>query len=126
MIPVALAAGRLAETSGRKPTFLIGFAVLPARGLRYTLSTNPYFLVAVPLLDGIGAGISGVLGVLVVADPTTGTGRFNLMQGATAVGLGASLSNLMTGFLVAAAGFNTGFFVLSTIAVAALAFSWTA
>lgn len=78
MVPVALAASRLAASWGRKPVFLIGFTVLPVRGLLYCLSVNPYYLVGVQLLDGIGAGIFGVVSVLVVADLTQGTGRFNL------------------------------------------------
>ena len=81
MIPVALVASRLATSWGRKPVFLIGFGVLPIRGLLYCLSINPVYLVAVQLLDGIGAGIFGVISVLVVADLTRGTGRFNLTQG---------------------------------------------
>jgi MFS family permease len=70
MIPVALAASRLAASWGRKPVFLIGFAVLPIRGLLYCLSINPVYLVTVQLLDGIGAGIFGVVSILVVADLT--------------------------------------------------------
>ena len=66
---------------GRKPVFLVGLAVLPVRGMLYCLSVNPYYLVGVQLLDGIGAGIFGVVSVLVVADLTKGTGRFNLTQG---------------------------------------------
>jgi hypothetical protein len=52
-----------------------------------------YFLVGVQLMDGIGAAIFGVVSVLVIADLTSGTGRFNFTQGvvATATGLGASL-----------------------------------
>jgi MFS family permease len=124
MVPVALAASRLAESWGRKPVFLIGLAVLPVRGLLYTLGTNPYFLVGVQLLDGIGAGIFGVVSVLVVADLTRGTGRFNLTLGAlaTATGLGAALSNLLTGYIVGAAGFDAGFLALAAIAGVALAF----
>lgn len=124
MVPVALLASRWAESWGRKPVFLIGFAVLPIRGLLYTLSTNPYYLVAVQLLDGIGAGIFGVVSVLVIADLTRGTGRFNLVQGAlaTAVGLGASASNLMTGYVVQAAGFDAGFVTLAVIAALAFVF----
>ena len=56
MVPVALVASRLAATWGRKPVFLIGFYVLPVRGLLYCLGANPYYLVGVQLLDGIGAG----------------------------------------------------------------------
>jgi MFS family permease len=98
--------------------------VLPIRGLLYTVTANPYALVGIQLLDGIGAGIFGVVGVLVIADLTRGTGRFNLMQGAlaTATGLGAAASNLMTGYIVQAAGFNVGFLTLAAIAAGALAF----
>jgi MFS family permease len=124
MVPVAIISSRLADTWGRRAVFLIGFAVLPVRGVLYALTTNPNALVAIQLLDGIGAGIFGVVGVLVIADLTRGTGRFNLMQGAlaTALGIGASLSNLMTGFVVQAAGYDAGFLMLAAIAGLALLF----
>ncbi len=124
MVPVALASSRLAESWGRRPTFLIGFAVLPVRGVLYTLTADPRWLVAIQLLDGIGAGIFGVVGILVIADLTRGTGRFNLMQGAlaTATGIGASASNVLTGLIVSRYGFNVGFTVLAAIAGFALAF----
>ena len=56
--------------------------------------------------------------MLVVADLTKGTGRFNLTQGAlaTATGIGAGLSNLLAGFVVKAAGFDAGFITLAAIA----------
>ena len=41
---------------------------------------------------------------------------------ATATGLGAALSNLLTGAVVQAAGFDAGFLTLAAIAAAALAF----
>lgn len=124
MIPIALFASRLASSWGRKPVFLIGFGVLPVRGMLYGLSVNPAYLVGVQVLDGIGAGIFGVVSVLVVADLTKGTGRFNLTQGAlaTATGVGAGLSNLLAGFLVKAAGFDAGFLTLALIAAAATLF----
>jgi MFS family permease len=124
MVPVALTASHLTVSWGRKPVFLIAFAVLPVRGLLYCLSVNPVYLVAVQLLDGIGAGIFGVVSVLVVADLTKGTGRFNLTQGAlaTATGVGAGLSNLVAGFVVKAAGFNAGFMTLAAIAGAGTLF----
>ncbi len=124
MVPVAIVASRLAASWGRKPVFLIGFSVLPVRGLLYCLTVNPYYLVGVQLLDGIGAGIFGVASVLVVADLTKGTGRFNFTQGALAMatGVGAGLSNLLAGFVVKAAGFDAGFIVLAAIATAAAVF----
>ncbi|MEH1852221.1 MAG: MFS transporter [Nostoc sp.] len=125
MIPVSNLAGRFAHTA-RKPIFLLGFAVLPIRGVLYTLSDNPYFLVSVQILDGIAGGIFGVLSVLMVADLTKGTGRFNVTQGMlnTAVGIGAGLSNVLAGFVVKSAGYNVGFLILAAIAVVALAVFW--
>ncbi len=122
MIPTAIVAGTYADRWGRKPIFLLGFAVLPLRGLLYTLSDDPFFIVAVQVLDGIGAGIFGVLWVLVVADLTKGTGRYNVTQGAiaTAHGIGASLSNLVAGYIVQMAGYSAAFLTLAGVAVMAL------
>jgi MFS family permease len=122
MVPVAALSGKFGDRWGRKPVFLIGFAVLSLRGLLYTVSSHPFYVVAVQLLDGIGAGIFGVLYVIVVADLTQGTGRYNLALGviATAQGIGASLSNLVSGYVVNAWGYNAGFLFLAVIA--ALAF----
>ena len=107
--------------------FLIGFAALPLRGALYTLSDNPYYLVGVQLLDGIGAAIFGVVSVLVIADLTRGTGRFNFTQGvvAMATGIGGALSNSITGFIVQHAGFNAAFLFLATVATFALGIFWT-
>ena len=118
MVPVAFLSGKFGHRWGRKPVFLIGFAVLPIRGFLYTLSSHPSFIISVQLLDGIGAGIFGVLSVIVVADLTQGTGRYNLTLGAiaTAQGIGASLSNLVSGYIVNAWGFNAGFLFLAIIA----------
>ncbi len=86
-----------------------------------TLSTDRAFLVAVQLLDGVGASVLDVEGVLVIADLTRGTGRFNLMQGvlAAATGVGVSSSNLINGVVVHYAGFDAGFIALAGFAMLA-------
>jgi MFS family permease len=121
MVPVALAACR-GCARGRKPIMLIAFAVLPVRGLLYTITANPAWLIANQILDGVGAGIFGVASVLIMADLTQGTGRFNFAQGLswTGISLGAALSNALTGLIVDATGFDAGFGFLSLIAVCAL------
>lgn len=113
--------GREAGTWGRKPLLLIGFGVLPIRGLLYTLTNKTGWLVAIQLLDGIGAGIFNVVSVLVIADLTKGTGRFNLTLGAiiTAIGIGASLSQVIAGTIVKNYGYNSGFVFLAAIALVA-------
>jgi len=122
MIPVALLASRAAAFR-RRPIFLVGFAVLPIRGILSTWSDSPQGLVANQVLDGVGAGIFGVMSLLVMADLTRGTGRFNFAQGlvATAIGLGAAASNFVTGVIVDRSGYDAGFHFLTGIAVIAAA-----
>ncbi len=115
--------GRAAGTWGRKPLLLIGFGVLPVRGVLYTLVHGTVPLVAVQLLDGVANAIFGVVSILVIADRTRGTGRFNLAAGilATAVGIGAALSNTVGGELIEAVGFSASFLGLAAIAAVAFA-----
>jgi MFS family permease len=126
MIPMAILVGHKADTWGRKPIFLLGFAVLPLRGVLYTLTQDPHALVAIQLLDGVGAGIFGALFFIVVADLTRGTGRYNLALGASGAcwGLGAALSNGVAGFIVNAFGFSAAFLFLSACALVALVLFW--
>ncbi|MBC3384161.1 MFS transporter [Pseudomonas sp. SWRI179] len=122
MVPMAWLVGVKADAWGRKPLLLAGFLILPIRGVLYVLSDDPYWLVAVQLLDGIGAGLFGALFPLVVKDLTQGTGRFNVSLGvlSTVFGLGAALSNSLAGFVVQGAGYSAAFLTLA--AIAALAF----
>jgi MFS family permease len=128
MVPMAMLVGRKADAWGRKPIFLVGFAVLPIRGVLYTLTQEPYALVSIQILDGIGAGIFGALFFIVIADLTKGTGRYNLAQGAASAcwGLGAALSNSVAGFIVDMAGYSAAFLFLGGGAFAAFLLLWTA
>jgi MFS family permease len=128
MVPMAFLAGAKADSWGRKPIFLVGFAFLTARGFLYTLSDNPYWLVGVQVLDGVGAGIFGALFPLIIQDLTHGTGRFNVSLGAAtaAWGVGAALSNIIAGGIVVAAGYDAAFMSLGVIAGLGLALFWMA
>jgi MFS family permease len=114
--------GRLANTYGRKPLLLLGFGVLPIRAVLYVLIHKSPGLIAVQLLDGVANCIFGVVSVLVVADLTRGTGRFNLVQGglATAVGIGAALSTTFGGKLVEHFSFGISFLGLGAVSAIAL------
>jgi MFS family permease len=122
MLPIAVVVGRTADKWGRKPLFLVGFAVLPVRAALYTLSDNSFWLIGVQLLDGVGAGIFGALTPLVIADIMRGTGRYNLAQGgiATVQGIGASLSGLVAGVIVDRFGYSAAFLALAAAAAVAL------
>jgi MFS family permease len=118
--------GRSAETHGRKPLLLLGYAVLPVRGVLYTLTAIPAALIAIQILDGIANAIYTIVALLVIKDRTSGTGRFNLAAGslATMLGVGAALSNSVGGFLVEHAGFHASFLGLAAIACLALLLLW--
>jgi MFS family permease len=120
--------GRQAERWGRRPLLLLGFAALPIRGLLFAVVSNPYLLVCVQILDGISAAVLGVLVPLVVADATRGTGRFNLAQGivGTAVGIGASLSTTLAGYLSDYFGTGVAFMGLAALGCGGLALVWAA
>lgn len=126
MIPVAAWTGKTADRWGRKPLMLIAFAAVLLRAVLYIFNRDPWMLISLQALDGIASGIFSIMVVVVVADLTQGTGRFNLVQGAinTAIGIGAALSNLAIGFLAKAAGFQVGFSTLAVIAAIGLGWLW--
>ncbi|WP_010218087.1 MFS transporter [Sphingomonas sp. PAMC 26621] len=123
MVPVAIIVGRNTERWGTKPIFLLAFVFLAARGALYTVSNDPYWLVGVQALDGVGAGIFGALFPVVISDLTEGTGRFNVSQGAVATtqGLGAALSASLAGSIIVWAGYSVSFLTLSVVAGAGFA-----
>jgi len=118
--------GRKAQSWGRRPLLLIGFAALPVRGILFATVTNPELLVVVQLLDGVTAAVFSVLVPLVVSDLTRGTGRFNLGQGivGTFVGIGASLSATLAGYISDHFGSAWAFAGLAAIALACLTLAW--
>jgi predicted MFS family arabinose efflux permease len=125
MVGVAWTVGKaMAAGVGRKPIFLIALATLPVRGILFSFTANPYGVVAIQLLDGVAAGIFGVIAVVIASDLMRGTGRFNLAQGLVAlcVGVGAALSNAVSGFIIQWYGYPAGFLSLTAVALAAFGF----
>jgi len=92
------------------------------RGVLFTLISNPFGIVGIQVLDGVAAGIFGVISVIIASDLTRGTGRFNLAQGLTALatGIGAGLSNIGAGYVVQGFGYPVGFLTLTGIALIGL------
>ena len=93
--------GRMASAGGAGRCCSPASRALPIRGLLFAAVTDPYLLVAVQIFDGITAAVFSVMVPLIVADVTRGTGRFNLAQGivGTAIGIGASLSTALAGYV---------------------------
>jgi predicted MFS family arabinose efflux permease len=83
-------------------------------------------LVVVQLLDGITAAVFSVMVPLVVADLTRDTGHFNLGLGivGTFVGIGASLSATLAGYVSDRFGSPYAFAGLAAIAAIGLVVLW--
>jgi predicted MFS family arabinose efflux permease len=126
MVLVAMAVGRAMRAGvGRKRIFLIAFAVLPVRGvLLPILSSSALAVIATKALDGLAAGIFGVISIVMAADLMAGTGRSSLAQALTllALGVGAGISNAVAGMVGEFAVFPAGFLTLAAIGVVALVF----
>jgi MFS family permease len=120
--------GKRAAAKGRKPLLLLGFGVLPMRGVLYTLTHTAGALIAIQTLDGVANAIFGIVSILVVKDRTQGTGRFNIAAGslATMVGIGAAVSTTIGGLLIQHLGYRASFLGLAGIALLAFALLWFA
>lgn len=118
--------GHHAQIWGRRPFLLVAFAALLLRALLFATVTDPAFVLAVQVLDGITASALGIMVPLMVADITRGTGRFNLAQGivGTAVGIGASISPTLSGYLTDYFSSSVAFLGLAAIAALGLAGVW--
>jgi MFS family permease len=118
--------GYWSELWGRKPFLLVGFASEALRGLLFAFVTDPSLMIVIQLLDGITGAVVTVLTILIIADLTTGTGRFNLTQGVvgTMIGLAAAISTTVMGFIVERLGDTVGFLTMAGITCMGLVALW--
>jgi MFS family permease len=119
-------AGRQANTWGRRPLLIVGFAALPIRALLFAFTADPAILIAAQVLDGISGTMLGVLTALTVADLTAGTGRFNIAQGfvGTISGIGAAISTAASGLVAGNFGRSAGFLSIAAVALTAVLVLW--
>lgn len=119
--------GYYSETFGRKPMLLIGLGIESLRALLFAAYSSYPILILGQSLGGVSAACVTVITVLMIADMTTGTGRFNLVQGfiGTVIAIAAAISTGTTGFLFEKFGHVVGFFVLSAAAAASIILLWT-
>jgi MFS family permease len=70
-------------------------------------------------LEGVGAGIYGVVVIALAADLTRGKGLFNTLAGlfATALAVGGVVGPLISGTLVQHFGFKTTFYTFTALAL---------
>jgi MFS family permease len=118
--------GRKAQSWGRRPLLLLGFAALAIRGVLFATVDDPYLLVAVQVFDGVTAAVFSVMIPLVIADVAFGSGHFSLAQGivGTATGIGASLSTVLAGYVTDRFGSSVAFLGLAAVAALGLVMIW--
>lgn len=122
MIVVAALAPTLIRRFGLSVIFLVALTALPLRGLLAGSFSGFWVIYPVQVLDGVGAGLLGILTPVAVEHILKGTGRFNLGLACvmTIQGIGASLSNVVAGWLVTKGGFELSHFVGGGIAFIAI------
>lgn len=117
MIVMASLMSWIVNQFGRKTFLMVAFSILPIRALLYTVSINPYWNLSIQILDGMAAGILGVIGIVIISDLAKGTGRFNFLLGVAAlsIAIGETTSQLLGGMVAKFFGFNAAFVVLACI-----------
>ncbi len=120
MIPAAWLAGRYAHL-GRKRLLGLAFVLLPLRLLLYAFASTPNMVLAITALDGIIAGIVGVVLVLICSDLARGKKVLNSLMGLvhTAPALGAVAGVALQGMFTESFGFAATFSVFAAVATAA-------
>jgi MFS family permease len=125
---VSPSVGRLAQSWGRRPVLLAGFAMLPLRGLLFALVSDPTLVVAVQIFDGVAAASFGVLMPLIVSDITGHTRHFNFSLGFVgfAIGIGATFSTGVAGWIADRLGDPAAFGALAAVGLVATLLVWVA
>ncbi|MGF6157297.1 MFS family permease [Ensifer sp. KUDG1] len=123
MIMMALAAPVLIRRFGLSTVFVVALMALPIRGAIAGSFSSFAAIYPVQLLDGVGAGLIGIATPIAAERILSGSGRFNVGLAAvmTVQGIGASLSNIVAGWLTDRGGYGLAYWVHGGAALLALA-----
>ncbi len=123
MIVMAFSAPYLIRRFGLATVFVVALLALPIRGAIAGSFTSYASIFPVQILDGIGAGLIGIATPIAAERILSGTGRFNVGLAAvmTVQGIGASLSNVVAGWLTDTGGYSLAYWVHGGVAAIALA-----
>jgi MFS family permease len=118
--------GQRAEARGRHGILILGFLMLPLRGLLFAGLTGSPLVVAVQALDGIAAASFGVMMPLIVADIASRSGHFNLAFAFVgfAIGIGSTLGTTVAGWMADQFGDPVAFLGLAATGAAATLLVW--
>jgi MFS family permease len=134
MVPQAVVAlcspwvGRVAQRAGRKRLLLLGWGVLPLRGLLLAVLPGAWPLVLGQAVSGVSAAVFGVMLPLLAADLTVGTAHFNLCMGilGLATYVGAAISTTLSGGIADTAGMPAAFLTLAGVGALGTLAVWLA
>jgi MFS family permease len=120
--------GYWSELWGRKPLLLIAWTAQIVRTLLFTLTSDPRMMIAIQCLDGVTGSIITVLTILIIADVTKGTGRFNLAQGVfgTLTGFAAAISPAFFGAFALRFGDTAGLLTMAFGLATGMVLLWSA
>lgn len=123
MILMAVLAPFLIRRFGLATMFVVALAALPIRGALAGMFSSFPFIFPVQFLDGVGAGLIGIATPIAAERILSGTGRFNVGLAAvmTIQGVGASLSNVVAGWLTSIGGYSLAYWIHGGVALLALA-----
>jgi len=122
MIPVAILVKWSSHPSrlGLKFSLLLSYGALPIRSMINAYSDNGYALLSGQILDAVSAGANGVLSVLMLEHLARASPEhFAFLQGLgyTMIGVGASISNILTATIIDHfGGFKPAYQTLGVIA----------
>lgn len=120
--------GQLAEIRGRRLVLFLGFCTLPIRAAFFAYISDPGLIVLVQALDGIAGAAIGIIGPLVTADVAADSGHYNLALGLVgfAIGIGATFSTGVAGWVADQFGGPTAFMAMAAVGLAATVLVWAA
>jgi predicted MFS family arabinose efflux permease len=124
MIPSAWFAGKYCAQFGRKPVMAIAFFLLPIRIFLYCFAKSALAVLAITAMDGVIAGVFGVMAILLSADLTKNERGFNALLAlfCTMPAIGAMFGTLLQGYLTEHYGFGWTFAFFACVAAGAAVF----
>jgi MFS family permease len=118
--------GYLSECYGRKPLLILGIGLVSIHSVLFAITTNYSFLLVGQLFGGATSALVEVLIIVIIADLTAGTGRFNLVGGIVTMMMGtaSAISVAASGFIFSLVGHMRTFIIFSVVAGMATILTW--
>lgn len=123
MIPMSFIGARIAERRGVTGLLLVSCGVLAARSIVAAATSGPWWVLAIEVMDGIGAGLISVTGPIAITNLTYGGGRSQTALGSVGAmrGAAAAISALVGGAVAGHLGWSAALALTTLPPLAAIA-----